>query len=283
MGFKDFYGADREGQYALLAPRWWALDANTGKRLWHHQFVEHDVWGSRSTDATDASSPFAVTVGDIPAVAQIMKYGFVWVFDRVTGEKPISGAGGFRFSKHHSGRKSSRHARSCLRRLKPFARQRLTEETLTQRHARRQPRRWRAHLGTLSNRGRFDPPSLEGHRHLSGTGWWRRIWRRCLGPRDRAFSISTPTNKPTSCSCGRRSRRPAARPLLPRSTTPPAPVATAVDRKGNPPSFPALLGLTKRMASQQIAQMIAHGSGRMPGFEGSLSKTQIDKPDDLHQ
>src|ERR1700716_4607598 len=30
------------------------------------------------------------------------------------------------------------------------------------------------------------------------------------------------------------------------------------------------------MASQQIAQMIAHGSGRMPGFEGSLSKTQID-------
>jgi len=49
-----------------------------------------------------------------------------------------------------------------------------------------------------------------------------------------------------------------------------------VDRKGNPPSFPALLGLTKRMASQEIAQMIARGSGRMPGFEGSLSKTQID-------
>jgi len=38
MGFKDFYGADREGS-TLFGTSLVALDANTGKRLWHHQFV----------------------------------------------------------------------------------------------------------------------------------------------------------------------------------------------------------------------------------------------------
>ena len=41
----DFYGADRVGQDpfgdCLLA-----LDARTGKRLWHFQLVHHDLWDS---------------------------------------------------------------------------------------------------------------------------------------------------------------------------------------------------------------------------------------------
>ena len=71
MGFKDFYGADREGN-TLFGTSLVALDANTGKRLWHHQFVEHDVW-----DRDPSTSPTLVTVRrdgrDIPAVVQIIK------------------------------------------------------------------------------------------------------------------------------------------------------------------------------------------------------------------
>src|SRR4030081_2722363 len=96
MGFKDSDGADREGS-TLFSTSLVALDAHTGRRLWHHQFVEHDGW-----DRDPPTPPTLVTVHrdgrDIPAVAQIMKYGFVWVFDRVTGENLFPVEGVFVFS-----------------------------------------------------------------------------------------------------------------------------------------------------------------------------------------
>src|SRR5882724_10327751 len=80
----NFYGADRIGTN-LFADCLLALDARTGKRLWHFQMVHHDIW-----DYDDATAPKLIT--DRPAgksvdvVAQVSKQGFVWVFDRVTGE-----------------------------------------------------------------------------------------------------------------------------------------------------------------------------------------------------
>ena len=80
----DFYGADRAGDN-LFANCLLALDAATGKRLWHFQFVRHDVW-----DRDLPSAPTLVRVRRngrmIDAVAQTTKSGHVWVFDRVTGE-----------------------------------------------------------------------------------------------------------------------------------------------------------------------------------------------------
>ena len=50
-----------------------------------------------------------------------------------------------------------------------------------------------------------------------------------------------------------------------------------LDRKGNPPAFPALLGVTKRMTSQQIEQRITNRIQEgCPDFEGTLTKTQIE-------
>ena len=64
-----------------------ALNARTGKRLWHFQTVHHDLW-----DYDLASAPQLITVNrdgkQIDAVAIATKHGFVFVFDRVTG-KPI--------------------------------------------------------------------------------------------------------------------------------------------------------------------------------------------------
>ncbi len=82
----DFYGADRKGAN-LFANCVLALDARTGKRLWHFQTVHHDIW-----DHDNPCPPVLVTVNrggkKIDAVAQVTKTGFCYVLDRVTG-KPL--------------------------------------------------------------------------------------------------------------------------------------------------------------------------------------------------
>ena len=80
----DFYGGDRLGSN-LFANSLLALDANTGKRVWHYQIVHHDIW-----DRDLPAPPNLFTIKkdgvEIPAVAQITKQGHVFVFNRVTGE-----------------------------------------------------------------------------------------------------------------------------------------------------------------------------------------------------
>ena len=79
-----FYGGLRPGDN-LFGTSVVALDARTGKRRWHFQTVHHDIW--------DYDLPAAPVVADIvvngkpvKAVAQVSKVGFLYVFDRVTGE-----------------------------------------------------------------------------------------------------------------------------------------------------------------------------------------------------
>ena len=83
-GTYDFYGADRIGAN-VFANCLVALDARTGKRLWHFQVLHHDLW-----DFDNVSAPQLVTVMNngrkIDVVAQAGKTGFLYVFNRVTGE-----------------------------------------------------------------------------------------------------------------------------------------------------------------------------------------------------
>ncbi len=80
----DFYGADRRGD-DLFANSVIALDAKTGKRLWHYQTVHHDLW-----DYDLPAQPVLVDLKlggkKIPAVAQVGKTGFVYLLNRITGE-----------------------------------------------------------------------------------------------------------------------------------------------------------------------------------------------------
>lgn len=82
----DFYGADRKGAN-LFANSLVALDAATGKLVWYFQIVHHDIW-----DYDMPAQPVLIDVKragkTIPAVAQVTKMGFLFVFDRVTG-KPL--------------------------------------------------------------------------------------------------------------------------------------------------------------------------------------------------
>jgi quinoprotein glucose dehydrogenase len=94
----DFYGGDRHGDN-LFANSLVALNAQTGERVWHYQFVRHDLW-----DRDLPSPPNLITLDrdgeQIPAVAQATKTGHLFVFHRETGEPlfpiqevPVVGAG----------------------------------------------------------------------------------------------------------------------------------------------------------------------------------------------
>jgi len=82
----DYYGADRHGD-GLFGNCLLALDARTGKRLWHFQTVHHDLW-----DYDLCSAAQLITVNhsgkQIEAVAVAGKIGFLYVFERLTG-KPL--------------------------------------------------------------------------------------------------------------------------------------------------------------------------------------------------
>ncbi len=82
----DFYGGDRHGDN-LFANSVIALDARTGKRIWHYQIIKHDIW-----DYDLPYPPILITVKrngrKIDAVAQGTKTGYLFLFDRVTG-KPL--------------------------------------------------------------------------------------------------------------------------------------------------------------------------------------------------
>jgi quinoprotein glucose dehydrogenase len=82
----DFYGGKRTGN-DLFANSIVALDALTGKRIWHFQTVHHDLW-----DRDLPTPPALVTITKdgkkIEAIAQPSKSGFIFLFERTTG-KPI--------------------------------------------------------------------------------------------------------------------------------------------------------------------------------------------------
>ena len=80
----DFYGGDRKGDN-LFANCTLCLDALTGKRVWHFQTLRHDLW--------DHDLPFCPNLVTLTrngrkrdAAAQVTKTGFVFLFDRLSGE-----------------------------------------------------------------------------------------------------------------------------------------------------------------------------------------------------
>lgn len=80
----DYYGGHRHGDN-LFAETLLCLNAETGERVWHFQGVHHGIW---DYDFPCAPNLIDLTVDgkEIKAVAQASKQGFLYVFDRVTGE-----------------------------------------------------------------------------------------------------------------------------------------------------------------------------------------------------
>jgi quinoprotein glucose dehydrogenase len=186
-GSFDFYGSNRIGDN-LFADCVLALDARTGKRIWHFQGVRHDVW-----DLDFPAAPSLVTVirngRKVDAVAQITKTGYVYVFDRRTGEPlfpiasrkvPASALDGERLSP----------TQPYPVKPPPFTRQAFTEDMVTNRtpeaHA-----AVLARLRELDSNGVFTPPSTRGTVLMPGTDGGGEWGGAAFDPRTGLFYVNS--------------------------------------------------------------------------------------------
>ena len=80
----DYYGGQRPGDN-LFAESLVCVDIETGRRVWHYQLVHHGVWDYDSPTAPNLLD-IMVDGRSVKAVAQVTKQGFVYAFNRITGE-----------------------------------------------------------------------------------------------------------------------------------------------------------------------------------------------------
>lgn len=168
----DFYGANRKG-YDLFANSLIALDARTGKRLWHFQMVHHDLW-----DYDLPVAPKLITVRHngklVDAVAQATKFGFLYVFDRVTGE-PLWPVEEHRVPQTDVPGEWTSPTQPFPTQPPPFARQSFTERDINPFLSEEDQIKIRELLKSSRNEGLFTPPSLRGTisapGHNGGANW----------------------------------------------------------------------------------------------------------------
>jgi quinoprotein glucose dehydrogenase len=168
----DFYGGDRAGNN-LYANSLVALDARTGKRLWHQQLVHHDLW-----DYDLPQAPKLLTIRQDgrtrDVVAQATKHGFLFVFDRKTGE-PIWPIEERPVPQSDVPGEHTSPTQPYPTKPAPFATQTFTERDINPYLPAAEQEVLRQKLRTSRNDGLFTPPSFEGSigmpGHNGGANW----------------------------------------------------------------------------------------------------------------
>ncbi len=259
----DFWGGSRPGDN-LFGNCLLALDAATGRRLWHFQFVHHDLW-----DRDLPASPNLVTVTHngrrVDAVAQPTKSGHVFLFDRETGrelfpieERPYP----------PSDLRGERTSATQPLPLKPppLARQRLTEELLNDRNPEHHAELLAKFRQTRSG-GQFVPPSMQGTIVFPGfdggmewggaavdpTGTFyvntnEMPWILTMVDLSAQVAGSSPAKGLYIIHCG---------------------ACHGLNFEGNTTaggSFPPLVSVPTKFTRDQVDQQIRQGKGRMPSF-----------------
>ena len=248
----DFYGSNRIGD-DLFADCVIALDARTGKRVWHFQGIHHDVW-----DLDFPAAPSLVTVTrngkKVDAVAQIAKTGYVYVLDRHTGEPLFPVSSRKVLASKLDGEKLSETQPYPV---KPpaFARQTFTEDMVTN----RTPEAHAAVLAQfrkLDSNGIFTPPSTRGTILMPGTDGGGEWGGAAFDPETALLYVNS-------------NEQPWIIRMVTHDTTSlynnNCASCHGSDRKGSP-SFPSLVDIGQRRSREEILSIIREGTGRMPGF-----------------
>jgi len=161
----DFYGGDRKGNN-LFANSLVAIDARTGKRIWHQQLIHHDLW---DFDIPQSAKLLTIRQNGKPRqiVAQATKQGFLYVFDRKTGqpiwpivERPVP-------QTDVPGEWTS-PTQPFPTKPAPFAKQSFTEKDINPYLPKEAQDELRARLRSYRNEGLFTPPSFEGSVSMPG-------------------------------------------------------------------------------------------------------------------
>lgn len=272
----NFYGVDRKGA-DLFGDCLLALNARTGRRIWHFQMVHHDIW-----DYDNATAPMLVSVrhnGEmLDAVAQPSKEGFLWVFNRLTGEPlwpieeravPDSDVPG----------EQTWPTQPFPLKPPPFARQHFTEDDLNSFMSAEERAHFSAEIRAARNEGLFTPPGLRNTVEMPGNNGGANWGGAAADPRKGwVFVVS----KDLPCMLK----------LEPERTVPTASAAAPEqrgrllyeancqwchlnDRAGEPPAVPSLVHVGQSLSPQQIKSTVTQGQGSMPAFS-KLSSTDLD-------
>ncbi|MEZ0487102.1 outer membrane protein assembly factor BamB family protein [Fibrella aquatica] len=257
----DFYGGNRLGDN-LFANCLIALEATTGKRLWHFQFVHHDIW-----DRDPPSPPNLLTVVQagkrIDAVAQLTKQGHVFIFDRVTGkplfpivEKAFPGDG-------VAGEKTSRTQPIPVKPA-PFTQQTFTEKDINSWASNRPA--IVAMLRKARTGSPYIPLTAETTVFFPGTDGGAQWGGAATDPEG---TIYIPAKQNPCFSTLILKEQPVANALVTSGQLYTANCAAChgADRCGNHDgSYPSLLGIDKRLTAEAIHQVLLKGRGMMPSF-----------------
>ncbi|MGE0387727.1 MAG: pyrroloquinoline quinone-dependent dehydrogenase [Gammaproteobacteria bacterium] len=256
----DYYGADRHGDN-LFANTLLALDAATGRRVWHFQTVRHDL-NDRDLPAPPNLVQLRRDGRTIDAVAQVTKTGYVFVFDRETGaplfpidEQPVepSPVPGERAAK----------TQPVPRLPAPFARQSIKPDMIT----RRTPAAHDAVAARLAGLRRGGPhtpfgtgdtllfPGLDGGAEWGGAAY---------DPESGWLYVNA-NEMPYVYKLGRRDASAlaaSARALVERECT----SCHGKDLQGDGAGAPALAGIGDRYGDVSFLILMFQGNGRMPSF-----------------
>ena len=256
----DFYGDNRLGDN-LFANCLIALEAQTGKRVWHFQTVHHDIW-----DRDLPAPPNLVTVThegkQVDAVAQVTKSGWVYLFDRDNG-KPLFPIEEKSYPPSQLDGEKTALSQPLPTKPPPFARQILTADMLTD----RTPEAHAAVLHTfqtLWSAGQFIPPSKQGtiiFPGFDGGGEWGgaafdpSTGHLYVNANEMAWILRMLDRPPSTDVSGGKS-------LYLKECA----ACHSTNMKGSPPEFPSLVSAGDRYTQQELTTLLSTGTGRMPSF-----------------
>lgn len=274
----DFYGIDRLGEN-LFANSLVALDARTGRRIWHFQTIHHDLW-----DYDLTASPVLLTVENegrmVDAVVQAGKTGFVYAFDRVSGrplwpieERPVAPSrmpGEIAWPTQPHPTKPA-----------PFVPQTFSIFSDLSPHLQGAERDSMVNrLSRMLNLGLFTPPDTQATLQIPGNRGGANWGSTGGDPRDGTFYVLS-YNMPSILKLER---------ITPGAT---GTGGSAIDRgqtvyqvncqichgpelRGNPNSgVPSLEGVTERLSHDELQATVRSGGANMPAFP-QLSTQEFD-------
>jgi quinoprotein glucose dehydrogenase len=260
----DFYGGYRKGQN-LYGNSLIALDAATGKYIWHYQVVHHDLW-----DRDLPANPNLITIKHdgktIQAVAQITKHGYIFLFDRMTG-KPVFPIQERPVPSSDLPGEEAWPTQPIPTLPEPFARNSFTAVDVTDRtpqvHQEMMDR-----FNKVKYHKMFTPPSKEGawiFPGFDGGGEWGGA---AVDPESGILYINS-SELPWSLTMidavkgADNSLRGIGQTVYGRYCV----SCHGPDRKGNGQSIPSLLGLEKKYDPIQAWKIISGGRNMMPAFK----------------
>lgn len=263
----DFYGADRLGAN-LFSDCLLALDARTGKYIWHFQTTHHDLW-----DYDLETGPKLMTIQHdgkmVDVVVQAGKNGFVYVFDRVNG-KPIWPIEERPVPKSDVPGEESWPTQPFPTHIPPFARQKFTADMVNPYIADPKERETiKKQVEAARQEGIFTPPSLGTTMETPGNNGGGNWGSGAVDPATNTFYV---VSKDAPSLLHLETKPPKRQ--IPGSPENQGLVVYmqncqschTASRKGQPPAIPSLEGVIERAGADRVREAVHNGLAPMPAF-----------------